>query len=648
MIRVLAGAALSVASKCPPEGFDSVSTFDLDTFISDRWYVQQMMEGGLEPKKLFQCQYAEYQKFDKPNFWGFELQGHDHIDMMDGTNFDLHPCAKIVDEKRGKLAVGECGLPSLLMGPYWVYAYNETAGYAAVGGGAPKHEFPGGCRTGTGKIGGGLWIFTRQQTRDEAMVGKVRTFLQGQGFDLDALQDVDQSGCPTEEGPFPHHPKPKWDEKAAYARWLVHEADYASIITHHNGADVFGNIISTTDGLGFTDGNASGIVYTFMPSLDATYQDLIHDYRVSLHFAEKSLAGNSCPGLPESGSCGRLTMNGVLTPVPDDQKDAALQFIIQRDPQAKLWALTHGFVPFWMAAENITSITWYDAKGTSESVEVEDYLASSPFRTAVPTLGSSAVVAHAPKSYNPRPHFFQHPELARWLVHESDFVALGIHNGSDVLGIGVSISDGDGYADSTGVIYTYLPTNGPVYSNLMVDSRVSLTFSEMAIANGTAPGCKGATGESPPCIRLTMTGRLTPVPEVMRTEALQHLFHRHPEMQTWADNSTEYVPFWVDPQHIDEFFLIPFYGGAEHFTPEAYLAARWYRGGPLPAPVPTPAPTPAIIKYACRTCGHVYNADLDGGGLDFADLPDDWVCPVCAAKKSAYHPITFTDESFVV
>jgi len=284
-----------------------------------------------------------------------------------------------------------------------------------------------------------------------------------------------------------------------------------------------------------------------------------------------------------------------------------------------------------------------------ETVEVEKYLAANPFWTSVKTLGSPLpITSNQNLGYNPRPHFWQHPDLARWLVHESDFVALGIRNGSDVLATSLTISDGDGYADSTGVVYTYLPVNSPIHKSLLNDSRVSLTFSEMAIANGTAPGCKGATGESPPCIRMTMTGALTPVPEKRRSEALQHLFHRHPDMQTWADNSTEYVPFWLDPQSIDEFFLIPFYGGAEHFTVEKFFAARWYRGGPLPAPVPTPAPTPSAIKYACRTCGHVYNADLDGGGVDFVDLPDDWVCPVCAAKKSAYHPITFQEDYLVV
>ncbi len=41
-------------------------------------------------------------------------------------------------------------------------------------------------------------------------------------------------------------------------------------------------------------------------------------------------------------------------------------------------------------------------------------------------------------------------------------------------------------------------------------------------------------------------------------------------------------------------------------------------------------------KYVCEPCGYVYDpevGDPDGGiapGTAFEDIPDDWVCPVCA------------------
>lgn len=47
-------------------------------------------------------------------------------------------------------------------------------------------------------------------------------------------------------------------------------------------------------------------------------------------------------------------------------------------------------------------------------------------------------------------------------------------------------------------------------------------------------------------------------------------------------------------------------------------------------------------KYVCDLCGYVYDpaqGDDDGGiapGTSFADLPADWVCPMCGADKSQF------------
>jgi rubredoxin len=47
-------------------------------------------------------------------------------------------------------------------------------------------------------------------------------------------------------------------------------------------------------------------------------------------------------------------------------------------------------------------------------------------------------------------------------------------------------------------------------------------------------------------------------------------------------------------------------------------------------------------KYICTICGYVYDpaeGDPDSDiapGTAFADLPEDWVCPVCGADKDAF------------
>ena len=50
-------------------------------------------------------------------------------------------------------------------------------------------------------------------------------------------------------------------------------------------------------------------------------------------------------------------------------------------------------------------------------------------------------------------------------------------------------------------------------------------------------------------------------------------------------------------------------------------------------------------KYECNVCGYVYDpalGDAEGGvaaGTAFADLPDDWSCPVCGAAKDQFTPV---------
>lgn len=49
-------------------------------------------------------------------------------------------------------------------------------------------------------------------------------------------------------------------------------------------------------------------------------------------------------------------------------------------------------------------------------------------------------------------------------------------------------------------------------------------------------------------------------------------------------------------------------------------------------------------KYKCTVCGYIYDpekGDPDNSvnpGTAFADLPDDWVCPVCGAGKDQFEP----------
>ena len=50
-------------------------------------------------------------------------------------------------------------------------------------------------------------------------------------------------------------------------------------------------------------------------------------------------------------------------------------------------------------------------------------------------------------------------------------------------------------------------------------------------------------------------------------------------------------------------------------------------------------------KYECTVCGYVYDpteGDPDNGvapGTAWADVPEDWVCPMCGASKDMFEEV---------
>jgi rubredoxin len=52
-----------------------------------------------------------------------------------------------------------------------------------------------------------------------------------------------------------------------------------------------------------------------------------------------------------------------------------------------------------------------------------------------------------------------------------------------------------------------------------------------------------------------------------------------------------------------------------------------------------------MAKYECTICGYIYDpeqGDPDSNiepGTPFEELPDDWVCPICAASKDFFEKI---------
>lgn len=51
------------------------------------------------------------------------------------------------------------------------------------------------------------------------------------------------------------------------------------------------------------------------------------------------------------------------------------------------------------------------------------------------------------------------------------------------------------------------------------------------------------------------------------------------------------------------------------------------------------------MKYVCKICGYVY--DDERQSVPFAELSDDWVCPLCGAAKSDFEPQGAPEQSAV-
>ena len=84
----------------------------------------------------------------------------------------------------------------------------------------------------------------------------------------------------------------------------------------------------------------------------------------------------------------------------------------------------------------------------------------------------------------------------------------------------------------------------------------------------------------------------------------------------------------------------------ESREPITYLYYRQVKKGVAPKNAPTYVDKSKFVinrqdtglkKYKCGACGYIY--DESNKRIIFADLPDDWVCPVCGSEKSDFFEI---------
>ena len=209
----IAVAGVTVAASTDNNCLDvtTVDDFDLTSYASKPWYVQQQAENTYTPRDMDRCVKAEYNLREEPNFWGYTVDVYNSAEnSSSGRTTGGALCADYKEDNKSELMVAPCWLPKWFAGPYWVVAYDDDAvnGYALVSGGQPKDQVDDDttcgangneqcCKTGTGINNSGLWILTRQPTPSTDLVDSVREIARQKGFSTtsDVLFDVDHTGC---------------------------------------------------------------------------------------------------------------------------------------------------------------------------------------------------------------------------------------------------------------------------------------------------------------------------------------------------------------------------------------------------------------------------------------------------------------------
>ena len=135
--------------------------FDIETYISARWYSQQQRPSPFQPATLNYCTTADYTEIRTGGTTvpaadyneAYTIRVFNTAQDANGTVYTSDDEAQVgpdpgplcglqefPETDPAKLAVGNCfDDPSRPFGsgPYWVVAYNETGGFALIAGGQP-------------------------------------------------------------------------------------------------------------------------------------------------------------------------------------------------------------------------------------------------------------------------------------------------------------------------------------------------------------------------------------------------------------------------------------------------------------------------------------------------------------------------------
>lgn len=206
---------------CPPQGFDALKTFDLESYISASWFIPKQNPLSFQPVESLFCVRAEYIVDTyfclfcnrKPRIRVSNSSKRGGVNGEDQTLFNrfFRGIIRNPQNEPAKASVGF--VPDLVVfgSNYWVVAAGTYADilkgdanigtvyeWAIVTAGSPTVEGANGkCKPDPGLTNvGGMWMFVRDPIPPEGVVDAIETYASVKlGLDTSIWVDVPQEGC---------------------------------------------------------------------------------------------------------------------------------------------------------------------------------------------------------------------------------------------------------------------------------------------------------------------------------------------------------------------------------------------------------------------------------------------------------------------
>ena len=156
--------------------------------------------------------------------------------------------------------------------------------------------------------------------------------------------------------------------------------------------------------------------------------------------------------------------------------------------------------------------------------------------------------------------------MARWLVARTSWGTLSTLDHLTQAPNGEIVGHSDYVAGlHTGRLYVYLSLLEVSFQALQFDNRTSFTITEAQLTPDGPTSCHGVDTQDPPCARVSLLGRMLPVPDGPGKDMAYAAFiAKHPAAAKWPLGHQ----FALHELHIKEAQLFDWYGGM-HFIPAA-------------------------------------------------------------------------------